>query len=345
MSRWGTLIALSQTSWQECALLGHREIDVEHVLLATMEDEDVARMLARHGVTREGTRQQVDTVVREQLANLGVELGDVPLTQRRPITDLHHDAVGDLELSDRAQRLVSRSTSVPGVLLSALDAPDGTAVRLVQRQGADVDAVRIDLQRLLADIEGQGSPRQAVDLAALPDAGLVQGRPGVARHRSRFYAVPWERVWAQVSTGEAARSWMLAGERTEVTGPGELSGEMRRGNRPETEGRLQGTFVRRVLALEPPTDETAGHVLWQEEWELVGKPWRSSRSGPGQWFHVTVTPVVGGTQVNLVLGSVVWVRSQRLLRHVIQCGQLMASRNSLYRLGMVLEEDAGNTPG
>lgn len=339
MSRWGTLIALSQTSWQECALLGHREIDVEHVLLATMEDEGVARMLVRHGVTREGTRQQVDAVVREQLGTLGVELGDVPLTQRRSITDLHHDAVGDLELSDRAQQLVAGSTSVPGVLLAALDAPDGTAVRLLQRQGADVGAVRTDLQTLLADTEGGGFSRQAVDLAALPDTGLVQGRPGVARHRSRFYAVPWERVWGQVSTADAVRSWMLAGEQTRVSGPGELTGHVRKSDRPE--GRLRGTFVRRLLAMEPPTDKTAGHVLWQDQWESVGKPWRSSRSGPGQWFHVTVTPVAGGTQVAFVLGSVVWGRSQRLLRPVLRIGQLLASRNALYQLGMVLEEDAG----
>ena len=94
MSRFGTILTLAQAAWQECALLGHREIDVEHVLLAAMDDRDIAELLGRHGVTREGTRQQVDAVVRDQLTSLGVDLGQTALGERRPLTELHHEAVG-----------------------------------------------------------------------------------------------------------------------------------------------------------------------------------------------------------------------------------------------------------
>lgn len=336
------MLALSQTAWQECALLGHREIDVEHVLLATMDDRAVAEVLSRHGVTREGTRQQVDAVVRDQLATLGVDLGEASLGDRRPVTDLHHQAVGDLEASRRAQQLLSEGRTVPGVLLATLALPDGTAARLLGRQGADVAAVRADVAELHDRPPSDRAAGDTVDVATLPDSHLIDGRPGIRRRRTRFYAVPWTRVWEQVSTAAGARAWLLSDGSTQVAGPGELRGELKAG-RP---GTRQGSYRQRLLVAEPPDGASPGHALWQEHWlRTRQRPWARERSGPGQWVHLTVTPADGGTRVDLVLGSVLYGRSQALLRPVIRAAQAIASRNTLYQLGLVLEDADGASSG
>lgn len=340
MSRFGTILTLSQAAWQECALLGHREIDVEHVLLATLDDRVIAEIMGRHGVTREGTRQQVDAVVRDQLTSLGVDLGQTALGERRPVTELHHAAVGELEASRRAQQLLSEGRSVPGVLLAALDLPDGTAAGLLERQGADVAAVRADVADLLDRSRPEQGTDGTVDMATLPDSHLIDGRPGTRGRRSRFYAVPWQRVWEQVSTAEGARAWLLSDGSTEVAGPGELTGELRGGR----SGTARGRYRRRLLAAEAPNASAPGHALWQEQWVRTRKrPWSREQSGPGQWVHLTVTPADGGTRVDLVLGTVVYGRAHAALRPAIRVGQAIASRNALYQLGLVLEE-AGPVP-
>ncbi|QFG68578.1 Clp protease N-terminal domain-containing protein [Ornithinimicrobium pratense] len=338
MSRFGTILTLSQAAWQECALLGHREIDVEHVLLATMDDGDVAEILGRHGVTREGTRQHVDAVVRDQLASLGVDLGETSLSERRPVTDLHHQAVGALETSGRAQQLLSEGRTVPGVLLATLDLPDGTATHLLERQGADVAAVRLDVVELLERSRSQPRAAGTVDMATLPDSHLIDGRPGIRRRRTRFYAVPWPQAWEQVSTAAGARAWLLSDGSTQVAGPGELRGELSRGR----SGARRGSYQRRLLAAEPPDGSTPGHALWQEHWVRTRRrPWGRERSGPGQWVHLTVIPADGGTRVDLVLGTVRHGRTQAVLRPVIPAAQAIASRNALYQLGLVLEDADG----
>lgn len=342
MSRLGTIVTLSQTAWQECALLGHREIDVEHVLLATMDDRDVAEILSRHCVTREGTRQHVDAVVRDQLASLGVDLGETSLGERRPVTDLHHQAVGHLTTSRRAQQLLSEGRSVPGVLLATLDLPDGTAKRLLERQGADAAAVRAEVAALPTRSRAARSSDGHVDMANLPDRHLIDGRPGTRRRRSRFYAVPWPAVWEQVSTAAGARASLLSDGATEVAGSGELTGELRT-SRLRT---ASGNYRRRLLAAEPPRGSVPGHVLWQEQWVRTRpRPWTRETAGPGQWAHLTVTPADGGTRVDLVLGTVVYGRSQKLLRPVIRAAQAIASRNVLYQLGLVLEDPEAEGPG
>lgn len=342
MSRFGTILTLAQAAWQECALLGHREIDVEHVLLATMDDRDIAEIMGRHGVTREGTRQHVDAMVRDQLASLGVDLGATVLGERRSVTDLHHQAVGDLRTARRAQQLLSEGRSVPGVLLAALDLTDGTAAGLLERQGADVMAVRADVADLLAGSPPDQVTDGDVDMATLPDSHLIDGRAGTRRRRSRFYAVPWQRVWEQVSTAEGARAWLLSDGSTEVAGPGELTGELGGGRSGDASGR----YRRRLLASEAPDGSAPGHALWQEQWVRTRRrPWRRERSGPGQWVHLTVTPADGGTRVDLVLGTVVYGRAHAALRPAIRVGQAIASRNTLYQLGLVLEQAGPVPPG
>lgn len=342
MSRWNTVLMLSQAAWQECALLGHREIDVEHVLLATMDDGDVAAVLGRHGVTREGTRQQVDAVVRDQLSSLGVDLGEAQLAQRRSVTDLHHEAVGDLKTSRAAQELLTEGRSAARVLLATLDRPDGTAAQLFERQGADVAVVRPEIEALAARPLAGSRKDTTVDVAALPDSHLIDGTPGIHCYRSRFYAVPWTRVWEQVSSADGARAWLLSDEMTQVAGPAEMHGEIPAGR---LRLRPPGTYRRRLLVAEPPSGSTPGHALWQEQWAWdARRPWLRFRSGPGQWTHVSVTPVERGTRVDLVLGALAYGRSQKALGWIIRTAQAVASRNALYQLGLVLE-DAADPPG
>lgn len=343
MSRWGTVTVLSQTAWQECALLGHREIDVEHVLLATMDDHEVASLMARHGVTREGTRRQVDAVVQDQLAALGIDLGATSPGRRAP-TDLHHDAVGELEVTDRARRLVGEARSMAGAALAALQAPDGTAAALLQRQGAEVDRIRAELAALAEPSPGRPRTGAGPDLGALPDLHLIEGDPGHARRRSAYVAAPWERVWEQASTAKGARAWLMPTEDATVAGPGELCGEVPgRGGRRAEGPASRGRYLRRLLAAETPREGQPGHVLWQDHLDLTPRWWRPARTGPGQWSHLTVTPQGEGTQVDLVLGTVVWRRGvqQSVLRPVIRLGQAFATRNALYQLGLAVEGPAG----
>lgn len=346
MSRLGTMMGLSQAAWQECALLGHREIDVEHVMLAAIDDLEVATMLARHGVTREGTRQQVDAVVRDQLAALGVDL-DVPTGNRRGPDELHADAVGELDITDRAQRLLSEARSPAGVLLAVLEARDGTGAALLQRQGADPGEIRADLERLVMSpaARRQGGAAE-VDPSELPDSHLIEGAVGQALRRSRFYAVSWEQVWPLVSTAEGAARWLLVDGSTSATGTGELGGPLK-GHRwrpwSGADAPVVGRFTRRLLSAEKPHPEGSGHVLWQDRMNLTRGALRREYTGPSQWFHVTVTPQGQGSRVDLVIGSVVYRRKPRLVRPYIRLGQSWATRNALYQLGLVLENTGGES--
>ncbi|MFX0538868.1 Clp protease N-terminal domain-containing protein [Ornithinimicrobium sp. Y1847] len=336
ITRWrsqaSTRLQLSQTAWQECALLGQQEIDLEHLFLATMEDEGVARTLARHGVSREGTRRAVEDMVREDVASLGVDLGSVPITARRSAGDLHHAAVGDLDLAERARALIGRASSPAEALLAVLDEPSLVGPRLLVAQGADPAAVRHDVAALAAT--PTAATPTSVDLDALPDLHLVaELEPLLVSSRSRFVAAPWRAVWAAISTPEGTLPWLLAAEGSRVDEAGDLVGRVT--------GRRGTWEVRRsLISAEPPTHQRPGYAVWQERMtRLTGGGavgWDQGRVT--RWFHVTVTPAGDGTQITLVQGSTVNGRLGRLVSPLARVMAPLGLRNALYQLGVTLEE-------
>lgn len=325
------MMRLSQRAWQECALLGQREIDLEHVLLATMDDPDVGRVLAGHGVTREGVRSAVEQSVREEVARLGIDLEGMPLTERRSVAEVTDASVGQLDVSRRAQDVLASGRSFAEVLLRVLDEPSGTGPRLLRSQGADVEQVRAEL-RGLADTRTARAPRSDT-VPDLPDLHLLRGEegPGALVQRSTTCARTPQEVWPWVATAEGILPWMQLSETARVASTTQVVDTVRR-TRGRRKGEVRGVVTRTLLAAEPPADGRPGHVLWQDRVDARGREW------DGQWFHVTLTPVEGGTRVDLVHRIRMYGRLGPLLRGWAALMQRTFGGQDLYRLGLLLEE-------
>lgn len=328
------MMRLSQRAWQECALLGQREIDLEHVLLATMDDADVAQLLAAEGVTREGVRAAVEQTVREEVAGLGIDLAGMPLTERRPVADVTADSVGPLDITRRAQDVLASGRSFPETLLRVLGEPGGTGVRLLESQGADVERVRAGLRGLVGVGAGAtlraGQPTGRV--ADLPDLHLLRGEgSGSVLHRTASWPVPVEAVWPRISTAEGILPWMHLDEAARAWGPTEVVQTYMRRRRLRG-GETRAVITRTLLAAEPPVDGRPGHALWQDRVNARGRDW------DGQWVHLTLTPTATGSRVDLVQGQRVHGRLGPLLSRPVGLLQRTFGGQDLYRLGLLVEE-------
>lgn len=250
---------------------------------------------------------------------------------------------GELAVSRGARDLLSRSRSVPAAVLDALDLPSGTARRLLERQGADIDAVREDLRRLVDDAAaaGRGEDDSTVEVDELPDIGLLDGEVATARRRSATFPAAPELVWDLVSTAEGNRRWLQSTDDLQVSAPDQIRGAVPGWRGQRDPGKIRGSFFRRLLVARSPGESSPGHALWQEH--ITGRTiLRRVRSGPGQWFHITVTPVALGTRVDLVQGTIIHGRSWRLFVPLVRALMSMPTRISLHRLGLVLEEEASD---
>ena len=321
---WSSSVLVSQGAWQECAALGHREIDVEHVLLATMQDDAVARLLLRHGVTREGTRQAIDEVVRGEVGELGLDVEAAGPTRRRDPGRLGSESVGTVTMSDRAMQVAGGNKTVAQVLADLIEEPGGTVSRLLKAQGADPAAVLREAGQLAAQQpEGDGA-----DVTRLPGLELLEGEVGTAVHRSQLYAAPLATVWERCATAQGTREWLNAGQTAEVVSDDELT--------LPTEG-ISGTVTRRRLMVQEPTDGTPGVVLWQSTVDIAGMGRR--HSGPGGWHHLTVTPEGDhATRVDLVSGGI-HGRPGWLRKVITRFGQRVGARSALHHLGLEVEGD------
>ncbi|WP_022923892.1 Clp protease N-terminal domain-containing protein [Serinicoccus marinus] len=331
---WATTMTLSQTAWQECALLGHREIDVEHVLLATMQDEEVAALLLRHGVTREGTRDAIDRAVADEVSALGVEVGSLGGPRRRAVDDLHHAAVGDLAVSGRAQLLIAGSSSPIQALLAAAEDEGGTVRRLLSAQGADPASV-VEEARRLSD---RGPHDASVDVGSVPGLERLGRDPGRAVRRSQVLAVPAGQVWPLCSTAAGIRRWLDSDPEAEA----EIISERELVERPAPRAvgrRIPGLSVvsltrHRVFLQDDGVG--GGVVLWSGEVEV--RRFGRRASWPGRWNHLTVRAEgPTATRVEVVSGGALQGRPRWLRDLVNRFALNVSTRNAVYRLGLLVE--------
>ncbi|QXJ25517.1 hypothetical protein AGRA3207_007023 [Actinomadura graeca] len=155
--------------------LGHHHIGPEHLLLALLEgDGPTGRELRRHGLETEDlkarlTRMSADPLDPDALRTIGIDLEavrqateetfgegalDVPAGRSRPSPGGHvpfsPQAKKSLELGLRhALRLKQKHIAAGHVLLGVLHDDGSLAARLVTDAGADADALRAGVTRLL----------------------------------------------------------------------------------------------------------------------------------------------------------------------------------------------------
>ncbi|MGG5259491.1 Clp protease N-terminal domain-containing protein [Phycicoccus avicenniae] len=328
--RWGASIGLSQTAWRECALLGHREVDVEHVFLATLHDPVVGRALRERGVTLEGTRGAVDAVVRAEVERLGISVPVAPSQPRPPLADLHHGAVGDLTFAQRAMEALVPGDALPAVLLRLVDEPGGTVRALITHQGADPDAVREAVVTLDVPV-ARGTDE--VDPSTLPGVELLVGSPGQAVRRVVVLESPVEAVWRRCSTAAGSTGWLgVAGERVVSEVEARTVPDPGRRRLPWREA----TLVRRLVLARPPQGDEPGLVVWSVSREQA----RWGRTGLTQWSHVSIgAEADGATRVELVRGGLLARRTGRPARRLVLGLLRVGARASTDALTVLAGED------
>lgn len=332
MTAWRSTLWLAQTSWQECAHLGHREIDVEHVFLATLQDEGVSRVLLPHGVDAEGTRAAVGEVLRAQVDALGVETAALTSPPRRAPQDLHHGAVGTLPVTPRARELMRVTTSVAGLAARLVGEPSGTVRGLLLHQGADPDQVA-------ADLEAHGdAPDPGLDVSTLPGIGELDGIPVLARRATRLLTGDLQSLWPRVGTAAGTKPWLSLSPSATARSETTITDSLSRSRVMPWRG--PGTLTRERVFVHEPSDGAAGIALWQSSWDL--RVWGRRRSGPGTFHHVRLVPEVRGTRVELVSGVVRQPDQRRSLlaaplRPAVAAGLAIANRNALYQLGLLCD--------
>jgi len=182
-----------QGARESAVRLGHQQVDVEHLLLELLAQEDglAPRLLERMGVAVAGLRAQVEEALERRPRVSGdTEAGKIYITQ----------ALNELltHAADQAKRLQDDYVSVEHLLLAMLDARDGGAKRLLTAAGADLRRLLAALkevrgnQRVTSDNpEGQyeALKKYGSDLVELARAGKLDpviGRDAEIRHVVRI---------------------------------------------------------------------------------------------------------------------------------------------------------------
>lgn len=151
---------------EEAHRLGHASLDTEHLLVGLLRQETgaAAEALERADVTVEAVRGEIERTVGR---------GSAPAPDPTPFSQ---DAKRALELSLRAAlSLGSNVVSTEHVLLGVVRVDDGVAVRILGELGADPEAIRADLLRLLGRPAPPPPERAAVavEAEARPERGTA----------------------------------------------------------------------------------------------------------------------------------------------------------------------------
>ncbi|MEJ7840912.1 MAG: Clp protease N-terminal domain-containing protein [Rubrobacter sp.] len=135
---------------EEAGRLRHNYIGTEHLLLGLVREEEgvAAQALTAVGVTLDGVRQQVETIVGYGQEPTGAQ---VPFTQR---------AKNALEASlKEAMGLRHNYIGTEHLLLGLLRGPEDSAAKMLSNLGADPEAVRREVMKLLGETPRTQPPR------------------------------------------------------------------------------------------------------------------------------------------------------------------------------------------
>jgi len=169
---------------EEAEKTGGGYIGTEHVLLGVLVEGGGlgARALGVLGVTTEAVRARLEQVVdRPTRAGESAEAAVIPTARTKKVIELAFTA---------CQEMGHRNVGTEHLLVGLVAEGEGVAARVLRERGADEEAVRATVERLLAEVgvEPGGRPRRlpqpdpelmrmvevAAELAALEAADLVR---------------------------------------------------------------------------------------------------------------------------------------------------------------------------
>lgn len=194
-------------AWREAARLRHPEIDLDHLYLGLLaQGGPAAQLLGGHGITLASARHAVRELTVEELAGLGIDTRSMLQPPPRPTTQLHHGAVGEIPMSERARELAVTARSVRtnlATLHALLDEPSGRVRRLLTWDGADPDAVR-------TEAHDHGSDRGSAELVEA-DPALLPRSTRAVRYRQYVSAAP-DDVADVIADPDILSSWAVKPE-------------------------------------------------------------------------------------------------------------------------------------
>lgn len=189
---WRRSQAISVAAKEEQELLGHPEIDVEHLFLALVIVGGVSsRVLEDLGVTLRDARGACARVHAEQLAPLGMEFPSMESAAAIP-----DPSVGGFRWSDRGRGVMRKAELQDddrGLLLALLEEPSGHVSRIVRQLGVSETAVR-----------------EAARGCRVPVSPPGAGKTPVGKHAVSFTArvpSPPAAVWALVADPDRRLEW------------------------------------------------------------------------------------------------------------------------------------------
>ena len=301
-------------AWREAARLRHPEIDLDHLYLGLLaQGGAAAELLGRSGITLASAREAVRDLTAAELASLGIDARALVQPPPRSVAQLHHGAVGDVPLSQRARELAVTARSVRtdlATLRALLDEPSGRVRRLVTRNGADPDALHAGTQ---AQRDGRDSPeRVEADPALLP-------RPHSAVRYRRYVSAAPDEVAEVIADPDVLTSWAIRPEDVVRCDGQDVRTRSGRGSRTMT---LRWTVER--------SDGPDGPVVTWRRF-LTGGPHDGQ---PLTYDRLELRPQGLGSEVTRTQGLRAWRPLGRLLAPVtarlVGLGMPVASQNIAY---------------
>ncbi|MBN8204496.1 SRPBCC family protein [Microbacterium esteraromaticum] len=276
--------SLSLSAMEEASRTGHREADLEHLLLAlVITDQNAGQALRELGIDIETARRAVQEQHEMQLATLGIE---TQLPAAGPI--VFHETDG-YTWSKRATDLLARSSGkgrsgdAAAVLRELVAEPSGLISDILQRLGTTPAEVTSRLDRIDA-ARRTPSPRPK-----------KKGRATMASET--FVPAPVDEVWRFVSDPARVPSWEPSIGEVDTTDHEARVDSVWEGRAPEhrPDGRptkVRPDFRRRTIEL--VTAQRPERAVWR-----FAYPDAANASPVTTTFDLSAT--TGGTQVTITL--------------------------------------------
>lgn len=257
----------------EALTFGHPEVDVEHLLLGLMiVDGPSAEALTRAGIDLAAIRSAIADVQARDVGELGIDLAPPPRSALRASGRIGND----LPLNDRARHLIETS-SYRGddreFLRVLLDDDSKRVQRLIDHLGVDVGDLRDSTERAPLPISTPSPPDCAQPTAAIPGVAPA-GSVWLQASFTQDLSVPVNRVWPVISDLSRRPEWdpSCSAVGTDDHGRGLLT-------------RPGGDVVTQTLI----EDVTEREITWRHV----------SSTGAPEIFQIVVTPIDGGTRLQL----------------------------------------------